>query len=79
MKPSNAFEDITEAEFNQREQGKKAYQNELFRQMQETQDRKKALKARVRDDEAKDEQKLMHQLDQLRDQFRREEQPKSAN
>ena len=30
MKPSNMFEDITEAEFNKREQDKKAYQNELF-------------------------------------------------
>jgi len=30
MKPSNMFEDITEDEFNKREQEKKAYQNELF-------------------------------------------------
>ena len=30
MKPSNMFEDITEDEFNRREQDKKSYQNELF-------------------------------------------------
>lgn len=30
MKPSNMFEDITEIEFNKREQDKKAYQNELM-------------------------------------------------
>jgi len=40
MKPSNMFEDITEEEFNRREQEKKAYQNELFQQMQEAKDRK---------------------------------------
>ena len=33
MKPSNMFEDITEEEFNKREQDKKAYQNELMVQM----------------------------------------------
>ena len=33
MKPSNMFEDITEEEFNQREQNKQAYKNELFQQM----------------------------------------------
>lgn len=40
MRPSNAFEDITEAEFNKREQDKKAYQNELMRQMTEAKERK---------------------------------------
>ena len=29
MKPSNMFEDITEEEFDRREQDKKAYQREL--------------------------------------------------
>ena len=40
MKPSNAFEDITEAEFNAREANKNAYKNDLFKQMQEDLDRK---------------------------------------
>ena len=40
MKPSNAFEDITEDEFNAREQRKHSYQRELFKQMQETSNRK---------------------------------------
>jgi len=35
MKPSNMFEDITEAEFNKREQDKKSYQMELMQQMNE--------------------------------------------
>jgi len=30
MKPSNMFEDITEEEFNKREQDKKLYQHELM-------------------------------------------------
>lgn len=30
MRPSNHFEDITEDEFNKREQNKRQYQNELF-------------------------------------------------
>ena len=41
MKPSNMFEDITEEEFNKREQDKKAYQNELMVQMQEANERKR--------------------------------------
>ncbi len=40
MKPSNMFEDITEDEFNKREQDKKSYQNELLQQMQEAKDKK---------------------------------------
>ena len=41
MKPSNMFEDITEDEFNKREQDKKAYQNELFKQMEEAKEKKR--------------------------------------
>ena len=33
MKPSNAFEDITEDEFNAREERKHTYQRELMKQM----------------------------------------------
>lgn len=40
MRPSNNFEDITEQEFNKREQSKKQYQNELFSQMNETRAKK---------------------------------------
>ena len=40
MKPSNMFEDITEDEFNKREQEKRAYQNLLMEQMNEAKERK---------------------------------------
>ena len=40
MKPSNQFEDITEEEFNKREQEKRAYQNLLMEQMNEAKERK---------------------------------------
>ena len=48
MKPSNMFEDITEAEFNKREQSKKSYQNELMQQMREAKERKEMEKERRR-------------------------------
>ena len=44
MRPSNNFEDITEHEFNKREQNKKQYQNELFKQMNEVKEKKEAEK-----------------------------------
>ena len=47
MKPSNMFEDITEDEFNRREQEKKAYQNELLQQMNEAKEKKRMEKDRV--------------------------------
>lgn len=46
MRPSNNFEDITEDEFNRREQNKKQYQNELFQQMQEARNRRETEKQR---------------------------------
>lgn len=73
MKPSNMFEDITEAEFNKREQEKKAYQNELFQQMQEAQERKKMEKERARRQEVEDEKKIRAALDQMKEAFRKEE------
>ena len=42
MRPSNNFENITEDEFNKREQSKKMYQNELFAQMNEARAKKEA-------------------------------------
>ena len=65
MKPSNAFEDITEQEFNQREERKHNYQRELMKQMQEAQARKNLEKQKIRDEEMRDELKLRAQLDQL--------------
>ena len=41
MKPSNQFEDITEDEFNRREQDKKAYSFDLAKQIEEDKERKK--------------------------------------
>ena len=58
MKPSNAFEDITEDEFNAREERKHTYQRELMKQMQETENRKRLAKQKIRDEEMRDEQKL---------------------
>ena len=46
--------------------------------MQEIESRKKMEKARVRDEEMRDEQKLIQQLDQLREQYVAETNPKSA-
>ena len=79
MKPSNAFEDITEQEFNQREERKHNYQRELMKQMQEAQARKNLEKQKIRDEEMRDELKLRAQLDQLREQYMRETAPKSAS
>ena len=58
MKPSNMFEDITEDEFNKREQEKRAYQNLLMEQMNEAKERKKQEKDRIRRQEVEDERKI---------------------
>lgn len=51
MRPSNYFEDITEDEFNRREQNKHSYKNELFSQMAEARDKKEAERMkRLRED-----------------------------
>lgn len=72
MKPSNMFDDITEDEFNKREQNKNAYKQELFKQMQEASQKKDAEKRRRQMLEMEDEMKIMNQLDQLKDQYQRE-------
>lgn len=41
------FEDITEEEFNKREQEKKSYQNELMTQMLEAKEKKRQEKERL--------------------------------
>lgn len=76
MKPSNMFEDITEEEFNRREQDKKAYQNELFQQMNEAKEKKRIEQERIRRQELEDERKIFAQLDQMREAYRKEENPK---
>ena len=48
MRPTNHFEAITEEEFNKREQDKKSYQNDLLRQMEEAQERKRMEKERIK-------------------------------
>ena len=58
MKPSNMFEDITEDEFNKREQEKRAYQNLLMDQMNEAKERKQQEKDRIRRQEVEDERKI---------------------
>ena len=75
MKPSNMFEDITEDEFNHREQEKKAYQNELLQQMNEAKEKKRMEKDRVNRQEVEDERKIHAALYQMREAFRKEENP----
>ena len=79
MKPSNMFEDITEEEFNRREQDKKAYQNELMVQMQEATERKRMDKARRERQDIEDDVKIHAQLKQMGEAFRREENPTEGN
>ena len=77
MRPSNMFEDITEEEFNQREMGKKSYQIALLDQMNEQKERKRQEKERRERQEMQDEAKIKFQLNQMREAFRREENPDS--
>jgi len=58
MKPSNMFEDITEDEFNKREQEKKEYQNLLMSQMNEAKARKQMERDRIRRQEVEDDRKI---------------------
>lgn len=58
MKPSNMFEDITEEEFNKREQEKKSYQNELMTQMLEAKEKKRQEKERLMRQEIDDDNKI---------------------
>ena len=53
------FEDITEDEFNRREQNKNSYKHELFQQMDEARNKKLIEKERRRRQEIEDEQKIL--------------------
>lgn len=73
MRPSNNFEDITEDEFNRREQNKKQYQNELFQQMQEARNRRETEKQRRLQEDMIEEQKIRDQLRQIGEEFNRKD------
>ena len=62
MRPSNHFEEITETEFNQRENGKNLYKIELQRQMDEARFRKENDKKIKLQQELEDEMKIKAQL-----------------
>ena len=62
MRPSNHFEEITETEFNQRENGKNLYKIELQRQMDEARFRKENDKKIKFQQELEDEMKIKAQL-----------------
>ena len=78
MKPSNLFEDISEEEFNKREQNKNAYKAQLMQQMQEAQEKKAAEKRRQQELEIEDDAKIHDQLNQLKDQYARELNPNAS-
>jgi hypothetical protein len=73
MRPSNNFEDITEVEFNKREQNKKQYQNELFAQMAEARNRRETEKQRKFEQDVVEEQKIKEQLRQIGEEFNRKD------
>ena len=78
MKPSNMFEDITEEEFNKREQDKKSYQNELMTQMLEAKEKKRLEKERLMRQEIEDDNKIHAALNQMKEAFQREENPNES-
>ena len=69
------FEAITEEEFNQREMGKKTYSRILLDQMHEQKERKRLEKERRERQEIEDEAKIHYQLNQMKEAFRREDNP----
>ena len=69
------FEDITEDEFNRREVDKKSYQKVLFEQMNDVKDRKRVEKERIMRQELEDDAKIHYELNQMREAFRKEENP----
>ena len=79
MRPTNNFEEITEVEFDRREQAKAQYRLELQQQMQEINDAKNDYKKKQVLKDIEHEQRIYQQLQDMRQEFIKEEVKKGNN
>ena len=79
MRPTNNFEEITEVEFDRREQAKAQYRLELQQQMQEINDAKNDQKKKEVLKDIEHEQRIYKQLQDMRQEFIKEEVKKGNN